>query len=162
MPARLPKELGAIARPQGASRGLRPVRGDAGNERAVKIERVDHPTARPILLGIGDEHVVTEGLDVEGGEAGGKVRIREGSRAWGSRREMLVEDIDGALTEVRGVQECADAVVGDREAPVVGPGGGSVHSDGRQQSWRCWDHQIFPWDRLLDSSRRWFRQSSRT
>src|SRR5215813_7638270 len=86
-------------------RTARPIRGDPRHERAVEMELVDHPAARSILLRIGDEHVATELLNVEGDEAAGEARIREGARTQRGRREVLIDDVDGALTEVRGVEQ---------------------------------------------------------
>src|SRR5262252_3984382 len=118
--------------PRSVERPVRSVRSDARHEAAVEVVLVDGAAGRPVLLSIGDEHVTPENLDVEGSEARGKVWIREGARAERSRREVRVEDVDGALAKVRGVEQGRGAGAGHRQSPVVGAGRRRLHGDGRK------------------------------
>src|SRR5262250_3288544 len=118
--------------PRGVEGAVWSIRGDASHEAAVDVVLVDGAAGRPVFLSICDEYVAPEDLDVKGSEARGKVRIREGARAEWSRSEVRVEDVDGALAEVRGVEQGRGAGAGHRQSPVVGAGRRRLHGDGRK------------------------------
>lgn len=105
----------------------------------IGIEDADEPVAIAgdivllvgALLGVGDVDLSAEIPDVERPEARGNARVGKAPRNFSSG-ELAVEYVDGAGTDVGGIEQRAErAACPDCEALVDGAGRGIIGHDGR-------------------------------
>src|SRR5262249_11335773 len=107
---------------------------EAPQEVAVRVVDVEEPVPGTgdvivptlVLLGIGDDELVVDGLDVEWSKTLREVRVLEGAGTR-DRLEVLVEHIDRATAEIGGVEEAA-------AGGIRGEGETFVHRPGRRSS----------------------------
>jgi hypothetical protein len=102
--------------------------GEAAQQRAAAVvdvhEAVTRETGGP--ADVGDVEQVVDILDVERGESRREGGVEEGPRAE-DRPEALVEHVDAAPADVRGVEEAVPAgQLGEREPGVDRPRGGVI------------------------------------